>query len=505
MRGARVNTRTLTAEDASFPFNHKKTGLLDYILVAALVLIVFYPYYFGYRLSRDDVWFLKVGMQGFVSVRDHAILVATEQGRIGQLLMLPLNVVGAFLAGNPLWRIIFLAAYVLQLLLFSIFVSRLLRQNVSLFLFVLLVSLHPLVFDNMPPNAYPLQNTVPLIIALAARLAILRYRQQETPPHIPVALAHLTFAFGMFISEFVVAFGTALIAAEYMARTQWARIAGSNLSSAIRKAFARHFVISDGLVLLAVLVPYVMFRLLNPSIYDGNSAGGLFSIHRVVGTAFGHIIEGTPVRFVGEELLTVTTYDRLIAIVVGMAVCLCLYRLSGPVLYIRRPWAVAAISLALAFYVTLPIAIATKYQRECVDWGQCGYLDSRISYLPMMVALMCVVSAIGQSSFRNVLTGAAWVVLGAVATLVSVYNAGRAAEMRRFDTVWLRADAVACVAPDFVRDETVFLTVVDPAGLVEMHPPSKPMEFWSVYIMGRAKQSCRFSADEPSLRISIHP
>lgn len=466
-------------------------GTLSLVLIAILVVVVFQPYYFGYRLSRDDVWFLKVGTEGFLSIRDHAILVATEQGRIGQVLMLPLNVFGSLLAGNPLWRGIFIALYVIQLLLFSVFVARVLRRDVAPFLFLLLVVLHPLVFDNMPPNAYPLQNTVPFIAVLISRLVILVERQRGAPSRARIALMEALFVLGMFISEFAVAFGTALLIAEYLARIQWGREAGNSWGVALRASFVPRFLLSDGLAILVALVPYGLFRWWYPSIYAGNSVGDIHKFGRVFGTAFWHIVEGTPARFLSGGLPSAGNAELLPAVIVGAAVAFCLYRLAGPVLRIRAPWSVAAVAFLLAIYVNLPIAITVKYQQECMDWGKCGYLDSRVSYLLVVITVMCVFSIVGRLPIRRIALGVSSILLGIAAMFVSLHNINKAKEMRQFDAVWMRANAVACVIPELVQDEAGFVATVDPQGLVEMHPPSKPIEFWRAYIPWQSGLPCR--------------
>lgn len=466
-------------------------SILVLIVVAAIVIVAFQPYYFGYRLSRDDVWFFMASTEGFWKVWDHASSVAVDQGRIGQIFMLPLNVLGAFLVGDPAWRVAFLALYVLQLLLFAIFVSRLLRQDITLFLFLLLVALHPLAFENMPPNAYPLQNTLPFIVVLAARLIVIRQRQREVPSRAQILFAQIAFMIGMFVSEFVVALGTGLLIAEYLARFQWGREAGSGWKAALRSAFARRYLVSDGLAVLIVLVPYGIFRWFNPSLYEGNSVGSLLHIRRLLGTAFGHIKQGTPLRFLDQPLPPLEGPDVWVAVAFGIVVAACLYYLSGPVLRIRTPWAVAVVAFLLTIYVSLPIAISAKYQIECMDWSKCGYLDSRMSYLPAAATLMGIIAIIGQLPFRRVFIGAICIATGAVATLVSLHNAVVADDMRRYDAVWNRGETVACASPQLIGDEPAFMATVDPEALVELHPPSSPLEFWRVYIPWRADGRCR--------------
>ncbi|MGV6871428.1 hypothetical protein ACUSIJ_01880 [Pseudochelatococcus sp. B33] len=497
------------------PSPETPAGWWTLALIAAVVLVTMQPYYYGYRLSGDDVWFLTLAIEGSETVRANALHVAQDQGRIGQVLMVPLNVLGAYLAGDPLWRVVLLAAYVLQLLLFAVFVARLLRREVGPFLLMQLVALHPLAFAFLPPNAYPLQNTVPFIVILLSRLAIVDLRSRGGPAGWRAAAAQALFALGMLVSEFAVAFGTALLVAEYLARLQWARENGARengarenggrenggredgaredgeaLRAAIRAAFAPRFVAADALAVLAVLVPYSLFRWAHPGVYEGNSAGGLSDIGRIAITVFGHVRDGTAFPRLGGGLSSASPAVLLAALVTGVLVALVLYRTASPVRRIGAPVATAVTALVLAAYVTLPIAVSTKYQEACADRGACAYIDSRMSYLAVTVALMGALAALWRhAGARRVLVGAC-AALGVMAALVSVYNAGKARDMRQVHAVWQRADALACSAPGLANDEAALLATIDPQGLVVVNPPNRAVDFWKIYIPWRANRAC---------------
>lgn len=472
-----------------FPKNFRNSAC-NVILITLISIVFLAPYETGYRLSRDDVWFLMVGMDGLQSVYGHAISIAVDQGRIGQLIMLPLNVAGAVLSGSPVWRVVFLVLYFTQFLLFSILVARLLKSHVAPFLLTLLVSLHPLAFDLMPPNAYPLQNTVPYILVILARLVILQQRERNHPSRPIIFCAQLMFALGMFVSEFVVALGTALLAAEYLARMREHWPPKTTWAAFITAVAPKRFIISDAVSTLTALVPYVVFRWWNPSQYEGNSADGIFKVARVLKTAWQHILAGTPARFLNETLAAPSAAQLLVAICLGLAVAFVLYRLWDRVAGICSPLAAAAIAFGLAFYVSLPIAISPKYQIQCIDWTMCGYLDSRASYLFVCVALMCLMGAIIRHGPRPLVPGLSCAIIGGVATLVSLHNFGKAREMMEFHAIWERGEAVACTNPDLIKNEDAFIAFVDPKGLISMHPPSKPIEFWRIYIPRRHAQGC---------------
>lgn len=465
------------------------------ILIAALALVVMQPYYFGYRLSGDDIWFLTVAIEGSDAVRANALHVAREQGRIGQSLMLPLNVLGAWLAGEPAGRVGLLAVYVLHLWLFAVFVARLVRRDVRPFLFVLLVALHPLAFAFMPPNAYPLQNTVPFIVILLSRLVILDLRRRGVRSVGKAGAAQACFVLGMFVSEFAVAFGTALLVAEYLARLQWARADGTAPKAALRAAFARRFLVADGVAVLAVLAPYVLFRWAYPGTYAGNSVGDLSDIGRIAVTVFGHIRDGTALPRLGGGLSSASLPELAAALATGAAVAFVLWRTHEPVRRIGAPLAVSAAALALAVYVTLPIAVSDKYQEACADRGACAYLDSRISYLAVTVAVLGLLAAAWQRAGARRAGDRAYVLgacaaLGAMAALVSVYNAGKASEMRALHAVWQQADALACAAPAPPADRHALAAAIDPRGLVIVNPPGIAADFWAAYVPWRANRAC---------------
>lgn len=462
------------------------------VLVPALVLVSMLPYLAGYRLSGDDIWFLLVAIDAQASVADNALRIAIDQGRIGQLLMLPLNVLGAYLSGGLVWRVVFVALYVLQLLLFAVFVGEILRRDVRVFLFVLLVGLHPLAFAFMPPNAYPLQNTVPLIVILAARIVIVRTRERRLARPATVALAQAVFALGMFVSEFAVAFGTALLLAEYFSRIDaLRREEGRTAGEAFRAAFAPRHMLADGAAVLAVLLPYGLFRWWHPGSYEGNSAAGIAHPLWIAGTIVGHVRDGTAFPRLGGGLSAAGAADWSIALAAGALTAVCLYRAAGGLMRLRAPVATGVAALLLAAWVTLPVAVSTKYQAACMERGACAYLDSRISYLAVTVAVACAVAfacrhPLGRASVRQALA-ICCVLLGVMAALTAIYNAGKARDMRLLHAVWLRADELACAWPALARQEPAAIAAaVDSEGLIAITPPGSVADFWKVYVGWRA-------------------
>ncbi len=465
------------------------------LATAAVACAALQPYYFGYRLSGDDIWFLTLAIEGWETVRNNALHVAMDQGRIGQLLMVPLNVLGALLAGDPFWRVAILAAYALQMLLFAVFVARLLRRDVQPFLFLLLVTLHPLAFAFMPPNAYPLQNTVPFIVMLVARLAVLRLRRRPARAPLRMLAAQAAFGLGMFVSEFAVAFGLALLAAEYLARLQWAREDGDSApGKVIRAACPWRYLVGDALAVLSVLVPYIAFRAAFPGSYDGNSAGGLGEPVRILVTILGHIRDGTAFSRLGGGLSSASVTEIVAAVAIGAATAALLYATAGPVLRIAAPVATVAAALALAVLVTLPVAVSVKYQEACVDRGACAYIDSRISYLMVTVAIMAAVAVVCRAAAerwpRQRVLAVASVTFGIMASLVSVYNAGKARDMRQVHAAWERAATVACTTSSSTMNEAALIEAIDPRGLIAVNPPNRAVDFWKIYLPWRAGSHC---------------
>ena len=444
----------------------------------------------GYRLSADDAGYLDGFMSGADSVLRIAGLTARDSGRIGMYLMWPLNAAGAYLAGSMPGRVLIVAAHASVLFLFARYVARLARTDIGLLMFTALLCVHPLAFEHMPPNAYPLQNTVPFLLILLARTGLL---EGADPGPLRSGLLRALFVLAMWVNEYAFQFGTALVAGEYllwMARRRGPGVAPWRCAQALlrNRAFGL-----DVAGVLAVLVPYLAYRGLHPSHYDGNQLQGIHDLGRVVHTGVGHVLAGTTFGHLDPQVIFATPLALAAALVAGALAFTCLWFTLPRLLALRSPLKWASTTLVLVAYVTFPLAAVTKQQAWCVDGGVCGYLDSRTSYFGVVLAMACVASWLLARAERHGLRRSTLLVLGAAGGFACMLTyAGNWRQAERMATVsaaWTRADALACNASMAPDSDGALLELIDPQSLVTLHPQVDRADFWKRYLRWRGAGS----------------
>ncbi len=144
----------------------------------ALLLAAVHGYQFtiGYRLSADDILCHHMILESISKAVAYVSNVTTTEGRIGGYAYLSLNVIGAYLVDFFAFRVLTVALFYSVFLLISIYVSQLLRANIALLLFVVAICLNPLDLFHFPPNAYPLETSIPFLLILGVATSQLEYQ-----------------------------------------------------------------------------------------------------------------------------------------------------------------------------------------------------------------------------------------------------------------------------------------------------------------------------------------
>lgn len=457
------------------------------VLVAPAVLLQAMPFLIGYRQSADDVYFLQVYLDGWDAVWRFTVDAAVEQGRLGQFIMLPLNTVGAAFQGIAWVRFLFVLLHFGIFAIFAFYVRALLGRPVGLVLFLVLVTMQPLAYQHLPPTAYPLQNSLPLLIILLVRLALMfRQRRGQGGARAIDIVLYTLFALAMAVTEFALLFGTALLAAEYLCRLAAAWQRSRSAAAALRQAVSNRGFLADCAAVFVVLAAYLIYRLAYPSQYPGNSPDGLFAFARFGETLLRHIWAGTIFAHLNESRAAAGTWVTMSSVLAGLftavAAGLTLSRAAG----LRAPLLVAAVALLLALYVTAPLAATEKQQGWCVDTNVCAYLDSRISYLGVAAAIVAVTALLYRClpfrPLRLLLTLGLSAGLGWMAAVANAQNWSVARDMAIDVATWGRAELLAChpeLTPD---DEVVLLRIIDPQSRVSFHPGFEPMDLWRKYM-----------------------
>jgi hypothetical protein len=439
------------------------------VAAAALHAQLFVP---GYLLSADDIQSqYQLLTNSFSGVVELARGAAEGQGRIGHLFVTPINMVASYLAPDAWFRVVAVGAWYGLLLLAALWIGRLCRSgSAALLSFLVLATCQRLGFEHMPPNSYPLQNTIPFVLIYAARLL----RRDDQSQLVRLALAAVLFL-GVIINEFSFVLGLGLVICEYVAGFSRGRAAGlAQLKSAE--------LVADAAVLAAALTLYLGFRHFHPSSYTGNVPDGWRSVDAVLRTSIFHVLNGT--AFLNVRLADLTEASPM-ALLVSAGLFIVTAAVAWRALeYMEmdRPWLlIAVVAVLFSFYVTGPVAVVTKYQEWCAaGLRRCAYIDTRTAFLGLGAAAAALCGWLMR--FGRRMQAVLAVLLGVASGTTYLYNLRPLDEMRLTTEAWTRADRLACASSGAVPDGTALLEAVDPEGRVSMHPDFNAVAYWRAYI-----------------------
>ncbi|WP_378136482.1 hypothetical protein [Chelatococcus sp. GCM10030263] len=426
----------------------------------------------GYLLTADDIQsHYQMLTNSFSGVVELARAAAQGQGRIGHFFVTPINLVASYLAPDIWFRVVAVGAWYGLLLLAGLWVGRLCRsRSAALLTFLVLATCQRLGFEHMPPNSYPLQNTIPFVLIFAARLL----RREGQSPLVRLSLAAVFFL-GLIINEFAFVLGLGLVSCEYLAGFSAGRAEGiARLKSS--------GLVADAAVLTAALALYLGFRHLHPSGYTGNVPDGWRSIDAVLRTAFFHVLNGTALLNVRPTDFTKASPEALVISAGLLIVTAAVAWRALEHMEMDRPWLlIAVVALLFSFYVTAPVAIVTKYQEWCGDsLKRCAYIDTRTAFLGLGAATAALCGWLLR--FGRAMRAVLAVSLGVASGTTYLYNLRPLDEMRLTNEVWTRADELACASSGAVPDGQALLRAVDPESRVSTHPDFDAVAYWRVYI-----------------------
>ena len=411
---------------------------------------------------------------------------AVEQGRVGLYPGMALVLLGTVLQEFAAGRLIAVAAMGVVTFGFALLLAR--WTGVPLTRPALLVAFctMPMVAHHLPPNAYPLLVTLPLLGLVAAHLRLAGGIPARTGGRLALGAAMAALCFVM---EYAVVEGAALaVLAIAMAKPG-------------RRASAFRF---HAPVIVGTLVAYSAFRLGFSSRYDGNqfSPAPLADIaslqlrHLVGGTVFPYL----PRPPAGGWDVVLSAIPLVLGIWLGWRLLPALW--TAP--QARRGAVLAlAASLLWMWANTLPHALTAKYRVWC-GMGECTYMDSRTAALGIGVAAAAVLALLGsfagprgRFAMRLGCAGVAGV-LGASAFLHNRVSGRQMAVQERAFAV-LRSGACGTGgAPD---EDAVFLAAL--GRTVRWHKPPSVVPPPAVYLaayragLGRLGIACEAMPFQP--------
>jgi len=439
----------------------------------------------GYRITADDVLFFDAALRGFGAARDLTWSLAEGQGRIGAFIIIPINIVSAWLADWAAFRLLGIGLYFLVFLLFGIWFQRLSGQRIATLLFLLMVAFNVTDYLHLPPIAFPLQNTIPFLAILAGRLHLMR---QEHGTALTRAAALAAFGFGMVATEYGFLLGTALLACEWF---QSALRSGS-LAAAVRHLGDR--AIWPGLlVTLIVLALYVGWRLAFPSKYDGNQLAPLSRLPHGLVTALAHMFSNYALPYV--SVLRPLPYPgsgwALVALGYGAVAGAGFMAARRTMAELRHPLVLACAAFLAGLYAVLPASLTLKQQIACFESFGCAFLDSQIAYLATTIvgaALCGWLIAIPATDLGRVRLATLLACLAALGAAGSFYHDRRMTDdMAQIAGIWRAAEAKAC-REDLPSEG--LSQVFDPGPMLGLHPGFDREGFWRAYVAAR-RPHCR--------------
>lgn len=456
-------------------------------------------FYYGYRTTADDIEGHYYLLKGVGSLISYAESTAEYSGRIGHLILIPVGAIASYLSGFIVFRVFSVLIYFLILLLAAKYVSIVLRRNVTLLTWVLMISLVPLDWLHFPPNAFP-QFLWPIIAIFVSRLLLWQLYVLKIEKLILIqSIVFLVQMFAMLATEYGIILFVALASIDLLTRVKRHSIGVNDGRFAIKYELKHISFVIDVTLLIITLCIYAMYRYNYPSQYAGVSPGGIFNLVDVMRTTIGHIYAGLSLarlesfEIITSRFLSLGYVALFLAIITGvLSAMITWYSL---VLSVGKslPWRSVIFALGFAVFVTLPLAVSIQYQNWCHGWFavSCGYLDSRISYIGIVVALALLILKITSLSSGKVkffclrLLSAS--VVGLAASFTYINNTVAAIAMENRSQAWKRADVLTC-KPEFLNTMKQNLhELIDNNNLISYHPGFPVSDYWNAYMLDRIK------------------
>lgn len=462
------------------PYPERLYRLAALVLTAAYVAMFSY----GYWLNADDIMFLQFSMEGFRSSIDNAYLYATAQGRIGQLFQMPLNILASHFFANPIARYLYLSAFFFSFYLLFVFFDKISKSQIGKISYIVSCALCAVHFYHLPPNSFPLQNTIPFIILTIIRIYIYDVRNEKNVRGTILVILSCLYAGAMLASEYSFLFGTGLIACEH----------ASYLIRAPKIYFRSHIrpFLSDLISVFLSLIPYIIWRSLHPSQYDGNAIDGLGNLGTALNVWMNHTLGllTMPLEH-GASLEQISSASVVGIASIGILVAIGLGTASHKTRFTAGSLVFGLVFIAFAFYMTFPASMTSKQQQWCTELGACLFLDSRAAFPILIYGIVSIVAAsLALIPLAHKLRTAVGVTLiGAVAFLAMAtthHNLWINSFMQTRMAVWEQANSVACQRTYTTADAQA---IADPTKQIDIHPHLDPNHFWYLYLED-AGQNC---------------
>jgi hypothetical protein len=473
-----------------------KLSILNFTLIVILSLLHITLFTHGYRTTADDIYYDSVVRDGFINTIQTINNFAIVQGRITHYFA----GLGIFAAGySDIYsvRLAYAFAHFGALLLFGIYLSKVLKINFAAIFFVIALFLTPLDYFHLPPNTYPLHVSLPVLILIGSRLYDLKNHKENNNQLISSIIAFI----GVMFSEGAFTFFIALIWTEIIIKFLTIDKTKNYILLFISKIWREYYL--SFCVITFFLVIYILFRIKNPSAYDGNTISNTFNFYLFFKTLIGHIYGGTAfssfVRYYDEIFLSLknlTSFERLLL----LSIFVISYYITNNLFqkfYVEHKeklsfsflCALFFIGISGAFIISTPLAMVDKYQKWCGSIHSCIFHDSRMSYhfttLIILVTLIFFIKVFDIN--RQYLIIKFMAVIVAFASALTYVNNSRISEdMKEYVKGWNRAKGIACFnlsGQKFKYPPGTLSFIIDPNNRIVIRTEKiSKEEYWIKYI-----------------------
>lgn len=416
------------------------------LVLLAFVAIQLLPFLSAFHQTADDNFWQYVTLTELDSpweLTTRLTRIAEDQGRVGMYPAMPLVLLGTMLPEFAWGRLLVVLCFGLTLLCFCHLFARRFRLPLTRAALLLTVCTLPMAAHHLPPNAYPLMLTLPLLALLAIHLRLARVAQLSAP-------AALAAGLGLFAATMLL---------------EYALLEGLGLALlaliASRARRSREMWI-QGAALLASAAVHFGYRMVFPSHYPGTIAEALpladilrlQFLHTVNGTVFPHLTIPFPAP---EDIAPAILLLAMEAWLAARLLPALAARLDNG-LAVR----VLLACLAWAWLNTLAHAFTQKYQSWCRN-GDCTYVDSRLSALSLGIAAAIGLALLLRGAARHgsvrarraVLTCALG--LGLLGSATFLHNRASARLMAEKEGAFDLLRESACQVPDRMGHDPLVL------------------------------------------------
>ncbi|MBB5692598.1 hypothetical protein [Muricoccus pecuniae] len=448
------------------------------LALLAFAALQLWPFLSAFHQSADDnFWQLAVltTLDRPASLIEEVRKAAQEQGRIGIYPALILVMLGAMLQEYAWGRVLIVALFGFLILAFCHLLALRFRLPLTRPALLATLCITPMVAHHLPPNAYPLMLTLPLLGLVALHVHLAR----KDLPRAGGMAAALGLAALMLVLEYALIAGSALAALAVLTSPPGQR---------------RHALLLHGTALLASATVYLGYRLAFPSDYSGNMLQAI-DLSEVFRLQLRHMVSGTVFPYLPRA--AAGRMDLALAFLLLLGGARAAARLLPPLARDLRPRLALGLLLCCGGWIwlnTLFHALTPKYQSWC-RMGDCAYVDSRLAGLGVGVA-----AAVGLAGLLHLLRARGATLLcaglvGLVASLTFLHNRASAREMAGRERAFGVLRSAACHPEAGIgRDEAVLQTL---ARTVWWHQPPARVPPAEAYLAAYAERldrlglSCR--------------